>query len=136
MNDSAPRSDRDATRHEQATFQIDRTARVLVTGSDQARRLAQAAIIVELGAGETWRPDPPCDLVIRQGNLRVLEQLADGRQVTRAVLQTGMVARLRPAPDGVSEPVDSSLYSLEALELTALTETEIWRLATGACDPA
>ncbi|MBD3221399.1 hypothetical protein GF314_09160 [bacterium] len=119
-----------------ATLTFDRDARVFVAGSDHARRLAAAATIVELAAGDTLAPGPSCDLVVRQGNLRVSERLTDGREITRAVLQTGMICRVRSAGGSRSDTVGSALYSLEVTELKALTDTEIWQLPAGACDPA
>jgi hypothetical protein len=119
-----------------ATLTFDRDARVLVAGSENARRLAASATIVELSGGETLVPDPSCDLVVRQGNLRVSERLAGGREVTRAVLQTGMVGRVRSSAARHGDTAGSALYSLETIELKALTDTEIWQLPAGACDLA
>lgn len=117
-------------------FTFVRNARVLLSGSEQNRRLAADALISELKSGDALALGDPCDAVVRQGNLRVCERLPSGREVTRAVLQTGAIYRVRESSADVSEAADSSLYSLAVIELIALTDTEIWMLPVGACDPS
>ncbi|MEZ4386146.1 MAG: hypothetical protein R3D98_00935 [Candidatus Krumholzibacteriia bacterium] len=117
------------------TLEVVRDARVFTLGQDRVRELAGVAAVHRLLAGQRLELGPPCDLVVRQGNLRVSEFLPDGREVTRAVLQTGMVCRLRePLASARSERGDSPLYSLAATALAALGETEIWQLPAGAYD--
>jgi len=114
----------------QGTVQIDRHARVFTAGADRTRELAAAASVHRLMTGQVFTPEAPCDLVMRHGSLRVREQLPDGRRVTRAVLQTGAVCRLRTG-DSVAD--DSPLYSLETMNFVALGEAEVWQLIPGAC---
>jgi CRP-like cAMP-binding protein len=115
---------------------FDRDARVFGAGVERTREMEAARTVIRLGAGERLSHRPPSDLVIRQGNLRVSEQLSDGREVTRAVLQTGAVCRVRRGiGPGRSEAAGSPLYSLARTTLVALSDTEIWQLPAGFCDP-
>lgn len=115
---------------------FDREARVFGAGVDRTRELEAARTIVRLGAGERLTHRSSSDLVVRQGNLRVSERLPDGREVTRAVLQTGAVCRVRLGTGpGRSEAAGSPLYSLARTTLVALGDTEIWQLPAGFCDP-
>jgi len=111
---------------------FDRNARLFATNKPLADQLKAQHEAVHLIPDELLHPTPPCDLVIRHGNLRVSELLADGREVTRAVLQTGAVCRVRPEDDSISgEASDSPLYTLGHTVLMALGETEVWRLPAG-----
>jgi hypothetical protein len=115
------------------TLEVVRDARVFTAGADRIRELESLGRVHRLLAGQELELDPPCDLVVRQGNLRVSEYLPDGREVTRAVLQTGMVCRLRDGEPAVdSDAADSPLYSLAATALISLGASEIWQLPTDA----
>lgn len=115
------------------TIQLDRQARVFTAGADRVRALESAATKHRLATDAILHPEPPCDLVVRRGNLRLSEFLADGREVTRAILQTGAVCRVRDDEplDTDSEPTDSPVYSLRTMVLMALGESTIWRLPPG-----
>lgn len=118
------------------TVSLDREARLLATRRALVPRLKERAVVVRLVADELLHPEPPCDLVVRRGNLRVSEFLPDGREVTRAVLQAGAVCRVRPdtaAPVG-EEPA-SPVYSLAQIVMMALGESELWQLPAGVLDP-
>ena len=117
------------------TLTLDRDARFFATGGPLTDRLRDQRTRTHLIPNELLHPRPPCDLVIRRGNLRVSELLADGREVTRAVLQTGAVCRVR-ATDSEShgDHPGSPLYNLGHTVLMALGETEIWTLPAGALD--
>lgn len=115
------------------TLEVVRDARVFSAGADRIRELETLASVHRLLAGQELELEPPCDLVVRQGNLRVTEYLPDGREVTRAVLQTGMVCRLRAGePAARSDASGSPLYSLAATALISLGASEIWQLPTDA----
>ena len=114
---------------------FDRSARLFAARSSLIARLREIRTKRRLLADELLHPDPPCDLVVRRGNLRVSELLANGREVTRAVLQAGAVCRVRGDEDGDrGDGQASRLYSLGHTVLMALGETEIWILPTGALD--
>ena len=114
------------------TLQLDRAARVFATNSDHGHQLEAAATVVIVAADQSHRPAAPCDLVIRRGNLRASERLPDGREVTRAVLQTGAVCRVRNRGEAAdSGATDSPLYGLGSIVLVALNETEVWQLPPG-----
>ncbi len=116
------------------SLQLHRDARLFAVGPDRVKRLSDAAEVVRLAGGEIIAPTVPSDLVVRQGNLRVSERLPDGREVTRAVLQTGAMCRVSAEPANVSDTGDSPLYSLEATTLEALGEAEVWTLPPGLAD--
>ena len=117
------------------TLAWDREARLFATRRDLSERLREQTRILRLAANDFLRLQPPCDLVVRRGNLRISELLADGREVTRAVLQAGAVCRAREeSAAAVGESAASPLYSLARSVLMALGETEVWQLPAGALD--
>ncbi|HOX24635.1 MAG TPA: hypothetical protein PLL30_02600 [Candidatus Krumholzibacteria bacterium] len=119
----------------QGTVAFDRDARFFVTHRQRADRLREECRVVRLVPDELLHPAPPCDFVLRRGNLRVSELLADGREVARAVLQAGAVCQVREgAPAGVGDDGGSPLYSLGNTVFMALGETEIWYLPAGSLD--
>lgn len=117
------------------TLTLDRDARFFATRRTLADRLRNQRTKTHLVPNELFHPRPPCDLVVRRGNLRVSKLLADGREVTCAVLQAGAVCRVRTEE---SEPhgdhSGSPLYNLGHTVLMALGETEIWTLPAGILD--
>ncbi len=132
-----PRDDPDAAR-----LSFDRDARIFAARRDLVARLRAQGEEWPLVADELLHPPVPCDLVVRRGNLRLSELLADGREVTRAVLQTGAVCRVRAATTagpgdrerGHGEATGTPLYSLASLVLMALGEAVLWLLPAGALD--
>lgn len=117
------------------TLSLDREARLFARRRHLAARLRAVSRVVLLVPDELLHPQPPCDLVVRRGNLRVSELLADGREATRAVLQAGAVCRVREASVARhGEAAASPLYSLARTVLTALSETELWQLPSGVLD--
>ncbi len=117
------------------TVSLDRDARFFATRRALADELRHRRHKVRLVADELLHPDPPCDLVVRRGNLRVSELLDDGREVTRAVLQAGAICRVRVDEDPAhGDHPDSPLYTLGHTVLMALGEVEIWTLPAGALD--
>jgi hypothetical protein len=117
------------------TLGLDRAARLFATRRDLVAKLKDVRRVIRLVPDELLHPQPPCDLAVRRGNLRVSELLADGREVTRAVLQTGDVCRVRDGgPDTVGGNDASPLYNLARTVLMALGETEIWLLPSGVLD--
>ena len=109
---------------------IDRNARIFTAGPERTRDLAAQATVHRLMAGQVFTPDTPCDLVMRQGSLRIRETLPDGRQVTRAVLQTGMLCALR-TPTAADEALADHALKLERCGLIALGDSEVWVLPSG-----
>jgi hypothetical protein len=117
------------------TVVYDRDARFFATRRALADRLRTERVKIRLVADELMHPQPPCDMVVRRGNLRVSELLDDGREITRAVLQAGAVCRVRADEDPpIGDPAASPLYSLGHTVLMALGEAEIWILPGGALD--
>ncbi len=133
---STERDDLDQPRRlPEGTVALERDARFFATRRALADRLRAQRTKIRLIADELLHPEPPCDLVVRRGNLRVSEMLDDGREVTRAVLQAGAVCRVRTleSPPHGDHP-GSPLYSLGHTVLMALGEAEIWSLPAGALD--
>jgi hypothetical protein len=116
------------------TLAPDRDARLFVTHAPLMERLRDERTARRLAPDELLHPDPPCDLVVRRGNLRISELLADGREVTRAVLQAGAACRVRTGDGDIGDTGDSPLYSLASTMLMALGEVEVWILPAGAVD--
>ena len=117
------------------TLTLDRDARFFATRRTLVNRLRNQRLKIHLVPAELFHPQPPCDLVVRRGNLRVSELLADGREVTRAVLQAGAVCRIRTEePESRGDRPTSPLYTLGHTVLMALGETEIWTLPAGTLD--
>ncbi len=118
---------------------IERDARIFATRRGLVDRLRESRRKLALVADELVHPDPPCDLVVRRGNLRLSELLPDGREVTRAILQAGAICRVRRGPiagpeAGDGEGVGSPLYSLANTVLMALGESDLWLLPAGSVD--
>lgn len=114
------------------TLEVVRDARVFTAGADRIQELEAQASLHRLLAGQELELESACDLVVRQGNVRLCEFLPDGREVTRAVLQTGMVCRLRGGDQAVrSDAAGSSVYSLKATSLVSLGASEVWQLPVG-----
>jgi len=117
------------------TLAFDREARFFATRRGRVERLRELRRTVRLIPDELLHPEPPCDFVLRRGNLRVSELLPDGREVARAVLQAGAVCRVRRDDAGdVGDHDRSPLYILGTTVLMALDETEIWFVPAGALE--
>jgi hypothetical protein len=107
-----------------ATFSFERDARLFARDRALLHELGRESRTITLAADELLHPPVPVDGAVRRGKLRVSEFLADGREVTRAVLQAGAVFRTRPK--------DSPGVDLGAVVLMALGEAELWFLPAGS----
>lgn len=76
---------------------------------------------------------PDCAYLVRLGRLRVSEFLADGREVTRAVLQAGAMFRTGQAGSGSPDPA-ADIYDLAHIVVMALGDVELWALAATDLD--
>jgi len=111
---------------------FDRTARVFTSHRDRMADLEKRAAVRRLVPDELLHPEEPADVVVRLGNLRISELLDDGREVTRAVLQSGAVCRIHADTAAGGDGPDAPLYRLRDTIIMALVETEIWILPAGA----
>jgi hypothetical protein len=128
MSEPAPDRTTGAVR---AVFEFRRDVRLFARHREFARRLERERVVVRLAPDQLFHPELPCDGAVRLGNLRVSEFLADGSEVTRAVLQAGAVFATRPAPS----PLPATFAGdLAAVVLMALSETELWILPPGRLD--
>lgn len=119
------------------TLTFQRDARLFATRRALAAQLAQSRRRLLLVSDELLQLPVPADVVVRRGNLRITELLADGREVTRAVLQAGATCCTRDADATGSQPGDeggAGLYRLRDMILMALGDTEVWLLAAGTLD--
>ena len=117
------------------SVELDRDARLFATRRGLISHLRRRCTVLHLIPDQLFHPKPPCDFVIRRGNLRVSEILDNGREITRAVLQAGAVCRVRPESAGtIGEKASSELYNLEGIVLMALGGTDIWQAPAGALD--
>jgi len=86
-----------------------------------------------LVAHELLHPAAAGDFIVRRGKLSLTEFLADGREITRAVLQAGAVFLVRaPKTQAADSAVDC--YLVGDLVLMALGEVELWTLPSGALE--
>jgi hypothetical protein len=118
-----------------ARFSFQRDERLLARGQDRLEDLDRRAVL--LAPDELHHPPVPVDAVVRLGKLRVSEFLADGREVTRAVLQAGSTFRTRPHAaqgEGAATGPAADEHDLDAVVVMALGEAEVWHLEAGALD--
>lgn len=124
-----------------ALLSFERDARLFARRGGLLDRLGETLRTKQLLPDELYRPPVPADVAVRRGRLRVTEFLADGREVTRAVLQAGAFLRARawePAalpPEGDGRP-PAPWRDLAYVVLMALDDAELWELPPGALDGA
>ncbi len=97
-----------------------------------AGELAQVRRVLPLAPDQLLHPVVPAVYLVRRGRLRVTQLLADGREITRAVLQAG--AGFETQADGAADP-QRDTYPLADMILAALGETELWQVPAGSFDP-
>lgn len=114
----------------QPTIALVRGANIFAADPERADRLEKLRRAVLLAPDQVLHPDVPATYVVRLGKLRVSEFLADGREITRAVLQAGAV--LATAAPGRDADPAADVYILPDTVLMALGEAELWRLPPDA----
>ena len=112
---------------------IRRDTHLFATRPGLMKRLAKERELVPLAADQLLHPDTPRDHIVRRGKLRVTQFLADGREVSRAVLQAGAVLLTRNEADQKADP-EADRYLVADLVLMALGEVELWVLPAGALE--
>jgi len=112
---------------------IRRDAHLFANRPGLMEKLAAERTIVFLAADQLLHPTQPNDLIVRRGKLRVTQLLADGREITRAILQAGAVLLLR-APGSQEAGPAADCYLVGDLVLMALGEVELWVLPTSALE--
>ena len=112
---------------------IRRDTHLFATRPGLMERLAKERELVSLTADQLLQPDSPHDDIVRLGKLRVSQFLADGREVSRAVLQAGAVLLTRANNDRQADP-EADRYLVDDLVLMALGEVELWVLPAGALE--
>ncbi len=120
---AAKASDHDAGA---AHLTLVRDARLFMRRPELRVELADTTHTQDLTQFELLHPPCPADYVVRLGRLRVTEFLPDGREVTRAVLQSGSCFTTREAADD-----GDSTYPLDRTTVMALGDAEVWRLPAG-----
>ena len=108
-----------------------RDAHLFSRHPEVAERLARERRLLPLAPDQLLHPVTPAGYLVRRGRLRVTQLLADGREITRAVLQAGAGLETRPggAPDATGDT-----YPLTDVILTALGEAELWQVPAGSFD--
>ncbi len=112
---------------------IRRDTHLFATHPGLMDRLAKERELVPLAADQLLHPDTPRDHIVRRGKLRVTQFMADGREVSRAVLQAGAVLLTRNEADQEADP-EADRYLVGDLVLMALGEVELWVLPAGALE--
>jgi len=118
-----------------AFFSFQRDARVFSGDRSWVDRSRERRQTVSLAPDEIFHAPVPAEVVVRLGKLRVSEFLADGREVTQAVLQAGALFRTRPAAAGENaepaSPVPERELDLANVVLMSLGEAELWVFPAG-----
>jgi len=112
------------------TLTIHRGRNLLAERPDLREHLEKEREVVLLAADQILHATPPATYLVRLGKLRVSEFMADGREITRAVLQAGAV--LETTADGATPDAQTDIYLLRDCVLMALGETELWSLPADA----
>ncbi len=123
-------SDTTAATSAPAWIRLRRGARLFARQSFPSERPPAGAAALRLASSQLFPAEREGAVVVRRGRLRVTEFLPDGREICRAVLQSGSYLLVSAAP-----PVDDDgrgILSLERCVLMALGETELWLLPPGA----
>lgn len=114
----------------QPTLSLVRGANVFNADPERMESLEKLKQAVQLAPDQLLHPDVPATYVVRLGKLRVSQFLADGREITRAVLQAGAV--LATDLQGRDADPAADIYILADIVLMALGEAELWRLPPDA----
>ncbi|MBU2500307.1 cyclic nucleotide-binding domain-containing protein [bacterium] len=117
--------------HEAQNLILHRGTHRFVTNRDRMEKLRQKARPVKLAADQMYHPPVPGECLVRLGRLRVSQLFADGREITRAVLQAGSAFATMADSAGPGNP-ESDSYPVTDLILMALGEAEIWSLPPGS----
>lgn len=115
-----------------ALIVLHRGANIFAHDPERAERLEKVRQVVPLAPDELLHVEVPAVYVVRLGKLRVSQFLADGHEMTRAVLQAG-AALTSLAGSRDADPA-ADVYILQDVVLMALGEAELWRLPPGALD--
>jgi len=112
---------------------IRRDAHLFATRPGLMERMRKQRTLIPLAADQLLHPSAEGDLIVRRGKLRVSQLLADGREVTRAVLQAGAVLLIRTAKTAAADAA-ADRYLVDDLVLMALGEVELWAVPAGALE--
>lgn len=115
------------------TLALHRDANVFAERQDLRAKLEKERQVVRLAPDQLLHPETPAAYVVRLGKLRVSEFQADGREITRAVLQAGATFTTAGEDQGADPAAD--VYILGDLVLMALGEAELWQLPPGLLEP-
>ncbi len=113
---------------------LNRSANFFTRQAGLAERLEKTRQVISLAPDQLLHPEADTEYIVRLGKLRVSQFLADGREVTRAVLQAGGVLTVRPSRAHGDNP-GSDVYNLADIVLMALGEAELWSVPLGGLDP-
>jgi len=111
---------------------LHRGANIFAHDPERAERLEKLRQMIPLAPDELLHVQVPAVYVVRLGKLRVSQFLADGREMTRAVLQAG--AALTTLGAGRDADPETDTYILQDIVLMALGEAELWQLPPGALE--
>ncbi len=117
--------------HQAQTLILHRGNHRFVTNRDRMEKLRQKARPVKLAADQLYHPPVSGECLVRLGRLRVSQLFADGREITRAVLQAGSAFVTMADFAGPCNP-EADSYPVADLVLMALGEAEIWSLPPGS----
>lgn len=112
------------------TISLLRNTHLFSNRPQEVAKAEQQRRSVRLIPDQLLHPEEPADYIVRRGKLRISQFLDDGREITRAVLQSGSAFRIRSGGD---ESIDAAAdrYVLADIVLMALGEGELWSLPPG-----
>lgn len=115
---------------ENLVITLHRNAQLFTKEPGLATSLEKIRQVLFLAPDQLLHPEADREYVVRLGKLQVSQFMADGREVTRAVLQAGSILTVREGLEHGDNPA-SDVYNLPDMILMALGETELWSLPAG-----
>jgi len=115
------------------TVVLHRDTHLFAKRPDLVGKLEKQRDRILLAPDQLLHAEPDSAYLVRLGRLRVSEFLADGREVTRAVLQAGAMFRTDLAVSGAPDPA-ADIYDLAHIVVMALGDVELWALAAADLD--
>jgi hypothetical protein len=109
------------------TVALHRDTHLFAARPGLAEKLEKNRERILLAPDQLLHAEPDVAYLVRLGRLRVSQFLADGREITRAVLQAGALF-LTAADEKTSPDPEADVYELAHIVLMALGEVELWAL--------
>jgi hypothetical protein len=121
-----------------AVFAFQRGRRLFAQQGDLVRRIEKKRVLVQLAPDQLFHASVPCDGAVRLGKLRVSEIMPDGHEVTRGVLQAGVVFTTRSVPvqDAAEAAPSAESNTIDAPDSVALSDPKLAAAPPAAAAPS